>query len=446
MNMSIFRISLDIHDEASQLCFSVKKGDTSRRLLITLTENGMPYRIGKDCYAVFSAKKADNTTIYNDCIIKDNTIIYDMTDQTTSASGRCECELILYGGNAEQLTSPRFSVIVYSPVHSGSEIASTSEYTALANLVSEGNSLLKNGSAMIEEMKYKLATELDHSAYSNALLCNNVGRNFNLLDLSPIEHSIEMISTFDPTPVGGLTPVFSAFDVDYAVLEEEVIAEYFFEAESTPFVAVDSDGIETTTSGESAWYWSLNLSTSGLKGDISHKLCYFRSGGVNGKIIFTVNVEKAGWYAIDYAFRPHGTSYCTVQVYVNNKCSGTPISHKANIVIDGKKSLASQMRNVTAGFGYFDKGDNTISFIVTQNKDNGDLGNSGFTLDYIQLLPVTGNTLSIKDTTPYYIKSLSGKTMMINSTREISVRYNKDINKFINDITNAIISLGGEVT
>ena len=178
MNMSNFRISLDIHDEASQLSFSVKKGDTSRRLYITLTENGMPYRIGKDCYAVFSAVKPDDKVIYNDCIIKDNTIIYDMTEQTTSASGRCECELILYGGNAEQLTSPRFSVIVYSPVHSAGDIASTSEYTALANLVNDGRSGLED-----------FASEI--TKYSNALKGKASGAIIRVDDASPINHTVK---------------------------------------------------------------------------------------------------------------------------------------------------------------------------------------------------------------------------------------------------------------
>lgn len=163
MNMSIFKISLDIHDEASQLSFSVKKGDTSRRLYITLTENGIPYKIGADCYAVFYAKKPDGTEVFNDCVIEDNTVIYDMTVQTTAASGRCECELVLYGGNGEQLTSPRFSVIVYTPVHTESEITSTSEYTALANLVTEGNSLVTEGNSLIKEVEIKL-TNGDFSA------------------------------------------------------------------------------------------------------------------------------------------------------------------------------------------------------------------------------------------------------------------------------------------
>lgn len=178
MNMSNFRISLDIHDEASQLSFSVKKGDTSRRLYITLTENGMPYLIGKDCYAVFSAVKPDGKIVYNDCIIKDNTIIYDMTAQTTAVSGRCECELILYGGNAEQLTSPRFSVIVYSPIHSGSDIESADEYSALAKLVTEGRSVIDN-----------FAEEI--SKYSNALKGKASGAIVRVEDVSPITHLVD---------------------------------------------------------------------------------------------------------------------------------------------------------------------------------------------------------------------------------------------------------------
>ena len=150
MNPSYYRISLDVHDATSQLSFSIKKGDTSRRLLISLMDNGVPYVIEQDCYAVFSARKPDGKIVFNDCTIKDNMIIYDVTAQTTLVEGRLDCEITLYGANEQQITSPRFTMIVYASVFTEEEVESSDEYKSLATLIGEGY-------ALVTEVETKLA-------------------------------------------------------------------------------------------------------------------------------------------------------------------------------------------------------------------------------------------------------------------------------------------------
>ena len=138
MIQSTYRFSLDIHDDHSNVCLYVKKGDTnSRKLYITLMENGNPYEISDDCYAVFTATKPDGTLVYNDCVIDDDTIIYELTPQTTAAPGVMDCEIQLYGADDALLTSPRFIVVVDDTVYdTETEIVSTDEYKALLELVS----------------------------------------------------------------------------------------------------------------------------------------------------------------------------------------------------------------------------------------------------------------------------------------------------------------------
>ena len=48
MNYSTYRASLDIHASGSQAVLHAKKGETKRRILITLTERGKPYLISSD--------------------------------------------------------------------------------------------------------------------------------------------------------------------------------------------------------------------------------------------------------------------------------------------------------------------------------------------------------------------------------------------------------------
>lgn len=146
MIQSTFRFSLDIHEEHSNVCLNVKKGDTnSRKLHITLTEDGIPYEISDECYAVFTATKHDGKVLYNDCVIDDDTIIYELTPQTTASSGVMDCEIQLYGAGDALLTSPRFLIVVDDTVYdTETEIVSTDEYKALLELISR-ITVLENG-------------------------------------------------------------------------------------------------------------------------------------------------------------------------------------------------------------------------------------------------------------------------------------------------------------
>lgn len=139
MIKSTYRFSLDIHEAHSNVCLHVKKGDTnSRKLLITLKENGLPCEISDECYAVFTATKPGGKVLYNDCVIEDDTIIYELTPQTTASSGVMECEIQLYGADDALLTSPGFLIVVDDTVYdTETEIESVDEYNALTALVAK---------------------------------------------------------------------------------------------------------------------------------------------------------------------------------------------------------------------------------------------------------------------------------------------------------------------
>lgn len=132
-----YRISLDMFDTVSQKTIKAKRGDTACDVNITLTENGKVYQIADGCYATFSAKKPDGNFILNSetCYIKDNTIVYEFTEQTTVCEGIVDCEVILYGADGNQLTSPRFTLLVGGTVYNGEEIISSDETDALKETV-----------------------------------------------------------------------------------------------------------------------------------------------------------------------------------------------------------------------------------------------------------------------------------------------------------------------
>lgn len=147
---SYYKISLDIQDHGSHVSLKAKKGDTGRILKITLVDGGKPYKITSECLAVFTAKKADGTLIYNGCSIIDNAIFYVFTEQTALSVGTSNCEIKLYGSDEKLLTSASFTLIIEDTVLNESDLLSMNEVTALTKLVSDANTI-------IHEVNRKLA-------------------------------------------------------------------------------------------------------------------------------------------------------------------------------------------------------------------------------------------------------------------------------------------------
>lgn len=123
MRNSIYRITLDMHDVASQVQITAKQHDTARKLHITLSENGSPYTIEEGCRAVLSINRPGSTVINDDCEIKLNgsVIMYDFNSQTTEVLGINECEVKLYDPDGDIITSPRFTLLVDENVYNDGE-------------------------------------------------------------------------------------------------------------------------------------------------------------------------------------------------------------------------------------------------------------------------------------------------------------------------------------
>ena len=116
MKPFISRITLDMRDIVSRLCIRMKKGDTNRRLVVTLLDNYLPYQIPDRCTAKFWAKKPDGTIISEDCTIENNTVVYDLPSNISSLEGRVYCELALHYEDSQNAGSPRFCIDIASSI------------------------------------------------------------------------------------------------------------------------------------------------------------------------------------------------------------------------------------------------------------------------------------------------------------------------------------------
>lgn len=113
MNSSKYTMTLDLHSSQSQYSISARLGDTNRKLLINLTDGGVPYKIPEGCTAHISIKRPNDVPFEEYCTIKDNTVIeYQFGEGTCATSGIHNCDLTLYSLEGEVLGSPKFTLVV----------------------------------------------------------------------------------------------------------------------------------------------------------------------------------------------------------------------------------------------------------------------------------------------------------------------------------------------
>ena len=152
---SVTRITLNLQETNTMVSVRAKRGDTGRKLLIHLSDGSIPYHIGQDCYAVFTARKADGSKIHNPCSIADNVIEYPFTEQTCAAPGTMHCEIRLYGQNQKLITSACFLMNVYDTVYrEGDEVSSEGEMGTLDALISEASALITQVEQKLENGEF----------------------------------------------------------------------------------------------------------------------------------------------------------------------------------------------------------------------------------------------------------------------------------------------------
>jgi hypothetical protein len=137
MTDSCIRLSLDLQQTDTGITVRAKRGDTGTVLRSALADDGAPYQIAEDCYAVFTGKKADKTVIYNQCSIENNEILYFFTEQTCAAPGRIQAEIRLYSTGGKLITAAGFLLEVYDTVCHPEDLLSQDEMDALDALILE---------------------------------------------------------------------------------------------------------------------------------------------------------------------------------------------------------------------------------------------------------------------------------------------------------------------
>lgn len=169
---SNYRIILDVQDMSASIIVAAKKGETGRKIYISLLDGGLPYEISPDCYAVLTGQKPDGNVLYNHCDIDGNGIIYTFTEQTTAFVGMILCSLNLYGADDKLLISPKFRIIIDGTIYEDDVVESQPEFSALTQLISDATTVIEQ-KPILEQMAQEAKESAAQAAESEEQAMNS---------------------------------------------------------------------------------------------------------------------------------------------------------------------------------------------------------------------------------------------------------------------------------
>lgn len=129
----IKRIDL-CYSNASVILTPVQNDAGSRFLVASLTSEGEPYTIPEGCTVQLAVRKPDGTKTLTAAIVKGNTVVCELTNQSLAVKGIADAQIIIYNGLAV-LKTPPFKFNTFEQIVSDDTIVSTDEFTALSEIM-----------------------------------------------------------------------------------------------------------------------------------------------------------------------------------------------------------------------------------------------------------------------------------------------------------------------
>ena len=147
MNPSVFRIKLDLHGRMPGAVLRISEGDTARRLVCELCEDGRAYVFSDETYVIFEAIKPDGSTVAGDAaVIGASRIEYGIPSAAVSTRGTVSCCFKLYGADGLILTTPTFNIIVTEEVYDTDYPEGTDSFKALDGLITHTLNVIEKAS------------------------------------------------------------------------------------------------------------------------------------------------------------------------------------------------------------------------------------------------------------------------------------------------------------
>ena len=133
MNKQITRLTLDLGLRDSYKVVFAKIGDSERRVIAEIKDNGEEYSLTGVNTVEVRCRKADGKQVTKNATKENNTIVIDISGQMTTCKGTAIVDVVLYGTSGGVLSTAKFYLNVDDGAVSEDEIKSSNEYESLTD-------------------------------------------------------------------------------------------------------------------------------------------------------------------------------------------------------------------------------------------------------------------------------------------------------------------------
>lgn len=133
MDKQITRLTLDVGLRDSYKVVFAKMGDTERRVIAEIKDNGEEYSLAGVNTVEVRCRKADGKQVTKNATKENNTVVIDISGQMTTCKGTAIVDVVLYGTSGGVLSTAKFYLNVDDGAVSEYEIKSSNEYESLTD-------------------------------------------------------------------------------------------------------------------------------------------------------------------------------------------------------------------------------------------------------------------------------------------------------------------------
>lgn len=179
MTEVIKKISVDLSRRGNtRLVFARQNDQGSRRVVIKLTDGGVPYKVPAGTVATVNILRADGSAaamIAN--VTEDGEVELTLGLYALSVSGEAKCSVSLYGTGGKRLTSADFILDIQGELYSGDEPAEDPEPSMLTEIMAELADFRAEEAERDESEEKREAAEESRDRSENLRKNSELGRN-----------------------------------------------------------------------------------------------------------------------------------------------------------------------------------------------------------------------------------------------------------------------------
>lgn len=385
MALIIKEVKLEVSKPNLIQAIVAKQNDCNSRFLkVTFLDEGVMIPISASSTVTINAERNDGTSdSFFGEVNTDNTATVPLHSWMLELEGTVICDVSIIDVDGRKLTSTSFTVKVEKAANSDEDISTDPEYNVLVNLIADVNATKQN--------------------YANALKGSASGNAVRIDDSSPLEHEMAVRLTSDSVPVNG--SVLKKYGKNLANVNAD-LKDCFVKNEDGSYTLTKlANGNRSTTVPV--------VVPKGVPVMVAIKNIRASITGAAGQLL-----------QIGFVFDEGNPSYTAAKVEGNWIQSYT---FQRNLTA---VRLLIYDDNAAGDWCSFDSVQVELGSVATEHEE---------------YRPMEQYTADENGVVEGIIGNGEEMTFVADSGVTISAEYNKDINKAVETLVNAIISLGGKV-